>query len=231
MINTRFCPTANGALHYGHLYMALVNKGLADEGGGDFTIRFEDTAASLQHLGKERIRTICKNQIDDLAWAGIIAERYIYQSAIDEEVEAFLLKRGFKRTPQEDPVVVPGIIAEGNMILYPYTPSMTAEKVVMDWMTGTTLLVRGIDLLSEYSLYTHYCRMFELPEPRHLYLPRLKGPFGDISKTNGGCTIAGARSDGISPAELRDMIGRACLKNPPNGWSLDNLKAEPRITL
>jgi glutamyl/glutaminyl-tRNA synthetase len=83
-------------------------------------------------------------------------------------------------------------------------------------------------LLPEFSLYQHYCWQFCLPEPEHIYLPRLQGPRGDISKTASGSTLAELRAEGYTPGQVRDMLARACLLHAPNGWTLDNLRAEPR---
>ena len=104
---------------------------------------------------------------------------------------------------------------------------LTAEKVIMDYMQGITHLIRGVDLLSEYSLYQFYCRCLDIPMPKHIYLPRLRWSHGDMSKTMGARTIADLRHNGHTPQEVRDMIAEACLYCTSNGWSLDNIKGTP----
>jgi len=132
---------------------------------------------------------------------------------------------------QAEPVypLCPRLMFEGRPIAYPYTPTLTAQKVLMDYGQGVNLLVRGLDLLSEYSLYAHYCRQFGLPEPEHVYTPRLLSYRGDITKTNGGYKIAELRANGYTAEDVRELLAKACLHVLPNGWTLDNLRTEPRL--
>ena len=93
------------------------------------------------------------------------------------------------------------------------------------------LLIRGIDLITEFSLYEHYIEEFELPFPRHVYLPRLtlggNGEISDISKTAGNNSIKQLREYGITPLQIIDSLKRSCLKDPEGDWSIDNVKANP----
>ena len=68
-----------------------------------------------------------------------------------------------------------------------------------------------------------------MPEPEHVYTPRLLSYHGDITKTNGGYKIAELRANGYTPQDVRAMLAKACLHVPPNGWTLDNLRTEPRL--
>ncbi len=40
---TRFCPTPTGFAHLGGVYVAMLDKDLARQSGGDYFIRIEDT--------------------------------------------------------------------------------------------------------------------------------------------------------------------------------------------
>ena len=51
--NTRFNPSISGALHIGHLYMALVNEMEAHRTGGKFIVRVDDTQDIWNHWIKK----------------------------------------------------------------------------------------------------------------------------------------------------------------------------------
>ncbi len=65
MIVTRFAPSPNGPLHWGHAYSAIVAHDLAQEGGGRFLLRIEDIDGprSRPDLADEFRR--------DLEWLGL----------------------------------------------------------------------------------------------------------------------------------------------------------------
>jgi len=229
MYSTRLNTSVNGPLHLGHIYTGLINESVAHETGGKFIVRWDDShPIRLVTLGRAKTELILKGQRDDLEWLGFEPDKWIKQSDIIDEVHEYLSKRADVLLDKNPPEVIPELIGN-DILLYPLTPMLTAEKVVMDWMEGVNLLIRGIDLLSEYSLYQYYCERFGLPRPKHIYLPRLRWKDGDMSKTGGAQTVFDLRRDGYTPQEVLDMVGIACLRNTPNGWTFQNLKSEPRL--
>jgi glutamyl-Q tRNA(Asp) synthetase len=65
MTRTRFAPSPNGALHFGHAYAAIVAHDLARERGGTFALRIED-------IDGERSRPeFTQAFFADLAWLGL----------------------------------------------------------------------------------------------------------------------------------------------------------------
>jgi glutamyl-Q tRNA(Asp) synthetase len=61
----RFAPSPNGRLHLGHAYSALLNAKMAQEAGGRFLLRIEDT-------DQTRSRPEFTDAIfEDLAWLGL----------------------------------------------------------------------------------------------------------------------------------------------------------------
>lgn len=226
MIITRFNPSVNGNLHLGHLYTALVNEALSVD--GKFYVRFDDTApAHLVDIGPVRMARIREQQQEELEWLGLNVAGYFSQIEALEEVLRRL-----------KPLNLPGcdgrgsqpeLVADNYSPMFPAVPLITAEKVVFDHMIGTNLLVRGMDLMTEYALYQYFCERLGYPEPRHVYLPRLSWAGGDMSKRFGGLFISDLRADGYTPQDIRDMLAKACLRHPWNGWTLTNLKGLPRL--
>lgn len=229
MYNCRFNPSVNGPIHLGHIYTALLNEAVARESGGKFIVRFEDShPVRIVTLGRDRTELILREQQFDLEWLGLKPDEWIRQSDVMDEVHEWLSKRTGVLLDKNPPEYVPELIGD-DVLLYPLTPMLTAEKVVMDYMEGVNLLIRGVDLLSEYSLYQYYCERFELPRVRHVYLPRLRWARGDMSKSGGAQTVCDLRNNGYTPQQVRDMVEAACLRIPANGWTFQNLKGEPRL--
>ena len=94
MIITRFAPSPNGPLHWGHAYSAIIAHDLAREAGGKFLLRIEDIDGprSRPELADEFRR--------DLEWLGLEwdgpvmlqSQRLeIYQAALDRLRDAGLL--------------------------------------------------------------------------------------------------------------------------------------------
>lgn len=75
MVVTRFAPSPNGPLHWGHAYSAIVAHDLAHDAGGRFLLRIEDIDGprSRPELADEFRR--------DLAWLGLEWDEVPAQSA------------------------------------------------------------------------------------------------------------------------------------------------------
>jgi glutaminyl-tRNA synthetase len=63
-VHTRFPPEPNGYLHIGHAKSICLNYGLAEEYGGKFNLRFDDTNPTKEE--QEYVDSI----IDDVRWLG-----------------------------------------------------------------------------------------------------------------------------------------------------------------
>lgn len=236
MIVTRWNPTANGALHLGHIYSLLVNEKFAHDNDGKFYVRFDDTsgAITIEMAHKERTVEIIKSQQEIIEWLGIPVDGWIIQSSplIMKEIEEFM--KGYDANfrypyPHDLPLFV-RMVGTG-WLPFPYAPYETAERVILDHMIKATHIIRGEEFSGEFSLYRYFCDMFGFPHPKFIFLPRLMAGGGDISKTNGGYTIAELRSQGYKPEDIKDLLRNACLKWYSDDWSIYNLKPNPRISL
>lgn len=232
-IATRFNPSVNGPLHLGHIYTALVNESFAQEHSGRFYVRWDDShPLRVEAMGVELISRILEQQRYDMDWLGFTPHDYIKQSKVVDEVRAIISKQSAFRVLRDEPEpILARLISDGYMMTYPLTSMLTAEKVIMDSRISITHLIRGLDLFSEFSLYQYYCRCLELPQPKHIYLPRLKWQHGNMSKTLGSLTIANLRHNGYTPEDIRQLLSEACLLCPFDGWHLYNLKPAPYVDL
>ena len=234
MVVTRFNPNVNGPLHLGHLYMALVNEAYAHDRQGAFVVRFDDTNPGAIRLSPEKNRAIANRQREDLEWMEVCVDMWQFQSdliANTQERLQVLDPLALQEEPEKFELPTFIRMVGTNWIPMYYTPLQSATRVLMDYSIGATHIIRGEEFCVELSLYHHYCYLFELPAPKFFFLPRLQGPHGDISKTEGGYTIAGFRSAGYKPEDVRELLQVACLIWPHNGWDLINLKREPRIRI
>lgn len=120
MMVTRFAPSPNGPLHWGHAYSAIVSHDLAKEAGGRFLLRIEDIDGprSRPELADEFRR--------DLEWLGLEWDEVPAQSTRLEsyrEVANDLLDRGLLYpctcTRKQIEAMKPRLGADGMM--YPGT--------------------------------------------------------------------------------------------------------------
>lgn len=236
--NTRFNPTTNGLLHVGHLYMLRINEGMAHMNGGRFIVRFDDNQRyyRLTKSASELAR-IRDEMREDIEWAGARVDEWSSQLELEETTRRYLREFNGGDLPMHETFQsrVNPDIHNAITMGYPYAPTLTAEKVILDAKDYITYLVRGEDLICEFSLYMYFCELWNLTPPQHVYLPRLmlagNRELGEssehISKTRGGHTIREYRERGWSPDDLDERLRRACLIEPAEGWTPENLQEQP----
>jgi glutaminyl-tRNA synthetase len=74
-VHTRFPPEPNGYLHIGHAKSICLNYGLAQEYGGKFNLRFDDTNPTKEE--QEYVDSI----IDDVRWLGADWENRLFYAS------------------------------------------------------------------------------------------------------------------------------------------------------
>jgi glutamyl/glutaminyl-tRNA synthetase len=221
---TRFCPTANGSLHVGHAYNALVNYRYAKEHSGRFVLRIDDRSPTVRELDPGIRERVIEGQLEDLKWLGIKADdTYLESDRTPKELSTML--------PEEDPehrLPLYVRMAGTGWLPIPWIPEQTRIRTKLDYIDGVTHVIRGEEWATEYSAYGYFCWVQGLPVPRFVFLPRMTGSNGlDISKTAGGYKLSDLRKSGWTKKGFMDIIERSVLTWPPNGWELWNLKPNP----
>ena len=231
--NTRLSPTTNGTPHLGHIFMALVNEYTAHESGGKFYVRFDDTQEIWNfRQSRKEINEIKKITIEDIDWMGIKVDEYQSDNDMEVDIEKNLLTlNGGELNVKKMVNVINGPNVVGDSTIYHgYNAIITAKKVIADWMSDITTLIRGGDLITEDSLYAYFCEIWRLPQPLQIYLPRLLNEdYKELSKTAGAITIKEMREANFKPDNIRMVLRNACLKNPSGDWSVNNIRQEPRL--
>jgi glutamyl/glutaminyl-tRNA synthetase len=232
-MNCRFNPTVDGNLHLGHIYVAAVNEYEAHHSGGQFIIRFDDNQ-KIWKLRQERreMLTIEKNMIEDFEWLGIKFDLVKSTEAMKTVITKY--RDEVAAYPDVHEMVnvlnAPNLIGT-DMFMHGYNAELTIEKVIADWIDEIGLLIRGSDLITEFALYSYFCDLWRIPQPIHVYLPRLLDINGrEMSKTKGSISIMAMRNKGASMNAVWDLLTDSCLKDPSGNWSIDNIKDEPRLT-
>jgi len=234
---TRFNPTTNGALHLGHVYIALFNHYEAHSNGDKYYVRFEDNQPEWVNIyGKQQSRDFGTQMADSLEWLGIHADDYAFQSDMEEQALDFARLKQYPvpryTWPHPAPLDPTKLQNLPPMIgdWYSYTPYFTYMKVIYDYLQGCSAIIRGDDLRSEFTLYLHYCDALELERPMHYYMPRLRqNDGGGLAKHKGARSIDDYRHAGANPEDILNLLAISSLQNPDAGWFLGNVKKEPRL--
>jgi len=245
--NTRFTPTTNDFLHLGHLYIAKVNETEAHLNGGKFFVRFDDDQQYWNDLRKVDADNIKDETKKDLEWAGLEVDEYISEKEMIKSTDLLLEKFKYKNFNSLAYVLTHIYLpetSEGSSLMpdqaladksfYPFVPDLTARKVINDSLNDVRLLIRGMDLITEFSLYNYYCMLWDLIIPRQVFLPKLQlqersGKISQISKTLGNFKIKDFREKNISVKEIWRILADGCLIDPDGRWTINNIKSFPII--
>jgi glutamyl/glutaminyl-tRNA synthetase len=221
----------------GHIYIALVNAYEAHNSGGKFTLRFDDNQVYWKwKYAPQQISEFAQGIIEDINWIGIPIDDFQKQSEMEDDAWSLLLKSRIDAKMRRPfyHEQIPEYPTMPDFGAYPYAWDLTAEKVVMDFTSHINLLIRGEDLATEYSLYAYFCEMCGIPNPHHVYLPRLRMAGhnelqNEISKTNGFYQIRQFRAKGYKPFDVLDLLRESCLIDVKGTWNIHNIKIDPTV--
>lgn len=186
----------------------------------------DDQRIWKERLGVQQIEHYKEAIKEDLDWLGI---RAVYTSERDERIVNESYLKGLLVEHGED-IGFPTPYVHSQNRPYPHVSYLTAVKVVQDHREQINPLIRGDDLLTEFSLYCYFCRLLKFDIPTHIYLPKLTQnleDLSDVSKTKGDHKIRNYRERGWNPQELKQTLKRCCLVHPEGTWEIGNIKRSP----
>jgi tRNA synthetase class I (E and Q) len=190
VVRVRFAPSPTGSLHLGGALSAVANRLFADERGGRFLLRIDDTdAARNVEGGAEAIE-------GDLRWLGVRwdegpvrqTERYVRHReaahAIGEPDREGALRFG-----------------QTTLLRADGTPTYQLASAVDDHDFEISHVIRGSDHRANAELQAELIRALGGEPPEYIHHGLLLGEDGQkLSKRHGASSLADLRASGI-PAE------------------------------
>ena len=197
MVRVRFAPSPTGALHIGNALAAVANRHFADERGGVFLLRIDDTDAARNVPGGER------PILDELAWLGISYDegpvRQSERIAAHRGAAERLLGKG--RAWQDDGAIRFADERRPTLLRADGTPTYHLASVVDDGELGVTHVIRGKEHLANTGLHVALAEALGYRPPEFVHHGFIVGEDGQkLSKRHGLATLADLRAAGI-PAE------------------------------
>ncbi len=183
--------------------MARLNRELARRTGGTFVYRVEDLLAEVSGpQWKHNRRAIGQQNVADLQALGLYASPpeelsaqgfepdlgFRWQSEHLEMTQFYWRQFGFARWFGPWPLPsIPGQASERHSVMianHTVHPFIILHRVVEDYSTGRTTIIRGVDILPESTLYGTLSRMVgsgfpAAKEPEQCYLPTVYKAGGD----------------------------------------------------
>jgi glutamyl/glutaminyl-tRNA synthetase len=241
--NTRFNPTADGALHFGHYFLVKMNEHAAHSSGGKFYVRIDNIQRHWElTLGHTKVYKMIDDIRKDIEWMQVIVDGFVLES--DEEKSINFCTAGLGVAPEHGLRGVPGsrLFSEvyryanttvmNPMLFYPFVPYLTLHTVVSDCRLGINKVITGLDILSRHSLYCWFCHVLNYPQVEHVFLPRVANSDGsNMAKTQNSVQIQSLRKSGWTLDRVDRAVRMACLIDPAGQWEISNVKKGFQICL
>jgi hypothetical protein len=198
MVRVRFAPSPTGSLHLGSALTAVANRRFADEQGGVFVLRIDDTDAQRTDPAAE------VGILADLGWLGIAWDEGPFRQSerADRHREAADSMSG-TTTDSE------GALRFGRTTLVRADgrPTYQLASVVDDVDFGITHVIRGKDHLSNRPLHEELTRALGASPPEYIHHGLLVGEDGKkLSKRHGASSLGDLRDQGIPAAAVRAYL-------------------------
>ena len=202
-VRVRFAPSPTGSLHVGNALTAAANRRLADEHGGDFLLRIDDTDSNRVVEGGERAI------LEDLAWLGIRFDegpvRQSERGATYAAAAARAVESG-KAEPDDDGSI--RLKAGGTTLVRPDgTATYQLASVVDDLELGITHVIRGNDHRPNLPIQTQIASALGAHLPVVIHHGLILGEDGKkLSKRHGHSSVAELRDEGFPPEAVRAYL-------------------------
>jgi hypothetical protein len=190
MVRVRFAPSPTGSLHLGSALTAVANRRFADEQGGVFVLRIDDTDAERTTDEAEA------GILHDLEWLGIGWD----EGPLRQSERADRHRQAAREIGAEDDA---GAVRFGKTTLVRADgrPTYHVASVVDDIDFGITHVIRGKDHLANRPLHEELTRALGAAPPEYVHHGLIVGPDGTkLSKRHGARSLAELRDEGF-PAE------------------------------
>jgi glutamyl/glutaminyl-tRNA synthetase len=190
MVKVRFAPSPTGSLHLGGALSAVINRHFADEHGGRFLLRIDDTdAARNVEGGAEAIES-------DLAWLGVG-----WDEGPVRQGERFVRHREAAHTIGEPDAEGALRFGQTTLLRADGTPTYQLGSAVDDLDFEISHVIRGSDHRANAELQAELIRALGGEPPEYVHHGLLLGEDGaKLSKRHGASSVTDLRDAGI-PAE------------------------------
>lgn len=192
----RFAPSPTGSLHLGGALSAVANRRFADERGGSFLLRIDDTDPERNVAGgREAI-------VSDLEWLGIgWDEGPVSQS------ERFVRHREAAHLIGEPDSEGALRFGQTTLLRADGTPTYQLASAVDDVDFEITHVIRGSDHRANAELQASLIRALGAEPPEYIHHGLLLGEDGrKLSKRHGASSLADLRDEGIPPEAVRRYL-------------------------
>lgn len=189
MVRVRFAPSPTGSLHLGGALSAVANRHYADEHGGRFLLRIDDTdpARNLEG-GAEAI-------VADLEWLGVS-----WDDGPLRQSERFVRHREAAHTIGEPDAEGALRFGQTTLLRADGTPTYQLASAVDDLDFEITHVIRGSDHRANAELQAELIRALGGEPPEYIHHGLLLGEDGaKLSKRHGASSLADLREAGIPP--------------------------------
>jgi glutamyl/glutaminyl-tRNA synthetase len=196
MTRVRFAPSPTGSLHLGNALSAVANRTFADEHGGSFLLRIDDTDAARAVEGGEAAI------IEDLRWLGVA-----WDEGPSRQSERSVRHREAAHlvgTPDAD-----GSLRFGHVTLLRAdgSPTYQLATAVDDLDFEITHVIRGGDHRPNEDVQASVIRALGGTPPQYIHHGLLLGDDGrKLSKRHGASSLADLREAGIPGEAARTYL-------------------------
>ncbi len=214
MVRARFAPSPTGSLHLGNALSAVANRAYADEHGGTFLLRIDDTDEARNVGGGVELI------LEELAWLGVgFDEGPLLQS-----------KRAARHREAAHTIGEPdteGALRFGRITLLRPDGSATYQlaSAVDDLDFGITHVIRGSDHRANAELQGSLIAALGGTPPEYIHHGLLLGEDGHkLSKRHGASSLGDLREEGIPAEAVRAYLDELGLPRHDVNLDLSRIK-------